>query len=59
MVYERYMSIKHWWKDDDGRNRSDPRKPCPRVTSPSTNPMQIGQRSKPVFYGKRKERLFK
>jgi hypothetical protein len=59
MVYETNMSIKHWWKGNDGRNRSNRRKPCPRVISPTTNPMQTGQRSKPGFYGKREERLFK
>jgi len=55
MVYERNMSIERWWKDDDGRNRNNGRKPCPRVTSATTNPMQTGQRPKPIFYGKRKE----
>jgi hypothetical protein len=57
MVYERKMNIERWWKGEDGRRRSNRRNPCPRITSPSTNPMQTGQRSKPGFYGKRNEGL--
>jgi hypothetical protein len=57
-VYERNMSIEHWWNEDDGRNRSNQRKTCPSATSSTKNPIQNGLRSKLGFYKRQAPRFY-